>query len=148
MKKLCQLVTFFFITTMVPTTFGAVEFINSPDSRKLGLPFSDAVRVDNMVILSGQLGVDASTFQLVNRGIVPETRQIFSNMSAILKQAGGSLDDVVKCTVMMADIAEWPKFNEIYVTYFPQNKPARSAFQAAGLALNARVEMECWANIE
>ena len=78
-------------------------------------------------------------------GIEAETHQIFANIKRILEENGSSLDKVFKCTVMMSDIAEWPKFNEIYVTYFTGNKPARSAFGANGLALGGAVEMECWA---
>ena len=136
------------LAAQAPLVRGEVEYITSSETKALNLPFSDAVRVDDLIIMSGQLGVDPATFKLVSGGIGAETRQIFSNMSAILQRSGSSLDRIVKCTVMMKDIAEWPKFNEIYVTYFPGNKPARSAFGAAGLALNGRVEMECWATIK
>jgi reactive intermediate/imine deaminase len=122
-----------------------VSYIVSPETQKLNLPFSDAVRVNNMIYLSGQLGVEPGSFKLVPGGIESETRQIFKNMKNLLENNDSSLTNIVKCTVMMADISEWPKFNEIYVTYFPDNKPARSAFGANGLALGGRVEMECWA---
>jgi len=122
-----------------------VSYIVSPETQKLNLPFSDAVRVNDMIYLSGQLGVESGNFKLVPGGIESETRQIFKNMKNLLENNNSSLANIVKCTVMMADISEWPKFNEIYVTYFPENKPARSAFGANGLALGARVEMECWA---
>lgn len=124
-----------------------IEYIVSPASKAMNLPFSDAVRVDEMIYLSGTLGVAPETFELVDGGIEAETHQIFANMKRVLATSGASLDDIVKCTVMMADIGEWPRFNEIYVTYFPKNKPARSAFGADGLALGARVEMECWAAV-
>lgn len=124
-----------------------VEYIVSPASKTMKLPFSDAVRVDEMIYLSGTLGVDPETFELVEGGIEAETHQIFANMKRVLETNDSSLARIVKCTVMMADIAEWPKFNEVYVTYFPGDKPARSAFGAAGLALGARVEMECWATV-
>ena len=125
-----------------------VSYIVSPETKKLGLPFSDAVRVNNMIYMSGQLGVEPGDFKLVAGGIEKETHQIFKNMTALLKNNGSSLNSIVKCTVMMADIAEWPRFNEIYVTYFPHSKPARSAFGANGLALGGRVEMECWAVVD
>ena len=124
------------------------EFIVSNETRALGLPFSDAVRIDNLLILSGQLGVDPTSFKLVEGGIEAETRQIFSNMQGILASSGLTLDSIAKCTVMIADIAEWPLFNTLYVTYFPGNKPARSAFGANGLALGARIELECWAVLD
>jgi reactive intermediate/imine deaminase len=120
-------------------------FIASDETRALGLPFSDAVRIDSLLILSGQLGVDPTTFKLVDGGIEAETRQIFSNVQRILALSGVGLESIAKCTVMIADIGEWPLFNTLYVSYFPGNKPARSAFGANGLALGARVELECWA---
>ncbi|HJP52254.1 MAG TPA: Rid family detoxifying hydrolase [Pseudomonadales bacterium] len=122
-----------------------VSYLVSPETKKLNLPFSDAVRVNNMIFMSGQLGVEPGSFKLVEGGIENETRQIFKNMKGVLESNESSLSNIVKCTVMMGDIGEWPKFNQIYVTYFPDDKPARSAFGANGLALGASVEMECWA---
>jgi len=122
-----------------------VSYLVSPETKKLNLPFSDAVRVNNMIFMSGQLGVEPESFKLVEGGIENETRQIFKNMKGVLESNESSLSNIVKCTVMMGDIGEWPKFNQIYVTYFPDDKPARSAFGANGLALGASVEMECWA---
>ncbi len=100
-----------------------------------------------MLYLSGQLGNLPGSLELAPGGIEGEARQTRDNIKAILERYGSSLDRVVKCTVMMADIAEWPAFNEVYVTYFPGPKPARSAFAAAGLALGAKVEVECWASL-
>jgi 2-iminobutanoate/2-iminopropanoate deaminase len=120
----------------------AVEFYPMPGSRPL--PFSEAVRVGDMLYLSGQLGTD-STGKLVAGGIGPETRQALTNIAAVLARHGSSLDRVVKCTVMLADIGEWGAMNEVYVEFFPQHKPARSAFGTTGLALGARLELECLA---
>jgi 2-iminobutanoate/2-iminopropanoate deaminase len=108
------------------------------------LPFSEAVRVGDMLYLSGQLGTD-STGRLVPGGIGPETRQALNNISAALTRHGSSLDRVVKCTVMLADIAEWAVMNEVYLTFFRSHRPARSAFGTSGLALGARLELECMA---
>ena len=72
-----------------------------------------------------------------------EVRQTLNNISELLQKTGSSLDKVVKCTVFMADMKEWAAMNEIYATYFRNHKPARSSFGATGLALNARVEIEC-----
>ena len=110
------------------------------------LPFSEAVRVGDMLYLSGQLGTD-STGKLVPGGIGPETRQTLSNIAAALTRHGSSLDQVIKCTVMLADITEWAAMNEVYVTFFRSHRPARSAFGASGLALGARLELECMALI-
>lgn len=111
------------------------------------LPFSAAVRAGPWLFLSGQLGTD-STLQLVSGGIAPETRQAMENIRAILTRAGGSMDRIVKCTVMLADMAEWGAMNAEYVKFFSGPMPARSALGASGLALNARVEIECIAALE
>jgi reactive intermediate/imine deaminase len=123
------------------------EFIVGDQMEALNLPFSDAARVGDIIFMSGTLGVTPKDFKLVNGGITAETHQIFANMKSLLEANNSSLNRIFKCTVMMDDIAEWPKFNSIYVTYFPGDKPARSAFGANGLALGAAVEMECWATV-
>lgn len=110
-------------------------------------PFSPAVRVGDMLYLSGQIGsvVEGGRVVLVPGGIEAETRQTMENIRQVLERSGSSLDRVVRCLVMLVDMAEWPRMNEIYATYFPGPKPARSAFGASGLALGARVEIECTA---
>jgi 2-iminobutanoate/2-iminopropanoate deaminase len=121
------------------------EFINLVEPWPY--PFSSAVRAGDLLFLSGQIGsevVDGAP-RLVAGGIEAETKQAFENIKAILARAGSSMDRVVKCSVMMADMAEWPRMNTIYATYFPGKKPARSAWGATGLALGARVEIECTA---
>lgn len=127
------------------TTVSAAEYLTSEQTRSLGLPFSDAVRAGGLLILSGQLGNLPGSMQLAPGGIRAEARQALENVKRILEANGSGMDRVVKCTVMMADIAEWADFNEVYVSYFPDHKPARSAFGASGLAAGARVELECWA---
>jgi reactive intermediate/imine deaminase len=109
------------------------------------LPFSSAVRVGDLLLLSGQIGTDGAG-RLVAGGIEPETRQTLDNVRAALARAGATMDQVVKCTAMLADMAEWDRMNRVYVTYFrPDRLPARSAFGTSGLARGARVELECWA---
>ncbi len=125
---------------MQHSTTPEVVYLTSPEMA--GLPFSEAVRVGNLLFLSGQLGRDASG-RLVPGGIAAETRQTLENIKAALERHGSSLDRVVKATVFMADMNEWAEMNRIYVTYFPQHLPARSALGANGLALGARVEIEC-----
>ena len=108
-------------------------------------PFSPAVRANGFLILSGQIGTDSAGV-VVTGGIVPETRQTMENIKRVLEQNGSSMDQVVKCTVFMADMKEWATMNEVYVTFFSEaRRPARSALGATGLALNARVEIECLA---
>ena len=110
------------------------------------LPFSAAVRVGNLLFVSGQMGTDENT-RIVPGGIEAETRQTIANIKSILERHGSSLDNVVKCTVMMADMHEWPAMNSIYIEHFPKHLPARSAFGCNGLALGGRVEIECIATV-
>jgi reactive intermediate/imine deaminase len=121
-----------------------VEFVPSPRPNAV---FSSAVRVGNTLYLSGDIGTDANG-RLVAGGIQAEGRQALNNIKATLERNGSSLDRVVKCTVFLADIKDYDAFNEIYASYFRARKPARSAMAAAGLALNARVEIECIAVVE
>ena len=125
---------------MEHSTTPDVAYLTSPEMA--GLPFSEAVRVGNLLFLSGQLGRDASG-RVVPGGIAAETRQTMENIQAALERHGASLDRVVKATVFMADMSEWAEMNRVYVTYFPHHLPARSALGANGLALGARVEIEC-----
>jgi reactive intermediate/imine deaminase len=123
-----------------------VEYITGERPRPL--PFSDVVRVGSMLYLSGQLGTDEK-LALVPGGIKEETRQVMERIRRLLEQNGSSLNHVVKCTCMLADMGEWPAMNEVYVTYFPKDRlPARSAFGVSRLALNARVEIECMATVK
>ena len=111
-------------------------------------PFSPAVQVGNLLFLAGQIGTSANAQgAVVPGGIKAETKQTMENIKEVLGKAGSSLDRVVKCTVFMADMREWDAMNEVYATYFPRNKPARSALGANGLALSARVEIECIAAV-
>lgn len=105
-------------------------------------PFSPAVRVGHLLFLAGKIGTD-STGRLAAGGIQAETRQVMENIRAELLKHGSSMDRVVKCTAFLADMNEWAAMNEIYATFFPGPKPARSALGANGLALGARVEIEC-----
>lgn len=120
-----------------------VEFLNSGRVLTNKLPFSEAVRVGDLVFLSGQIGIAPGTMKVVAGGIKEETRQALENIKTTLGAHGYTINDLVKCTAMLADIGEWGAFNEVYKTFFSEHFPARSAFGASGLALNARVEIEC-----
>lgn len=111
------------------------EYLN-PSART---PLSEGVRYGGIVYLSGKLGVRPE------RGIGPETRAALQSIKDALERYGSSMDRVLKCTVMLADMAEWGAMNEVYTEFFPENKPARSAFGASGLAAEGRVEIECMA---
>jgi 2-iminobutanoate/2-iminopropanoate deaminase len=117
-----------------------VTYLNPPGTAPR--PFSEAVRMGDLLFLSGQLGVDPATGQLAPGGIQAETRQVLQNIRAVLERNGSDMDHVVKATVMLADMGEWARMNEVYVTAFGRNLPARSAFGTSGLARNARVEIE------
>jgi len=122
----------------------AVEHFGRPTLNGQPLPFSDAVRVGDTLYLSGQLGIGADGKLPV--GIEAQTRLALDNVGAVLKRAGLGYEDVFHCTAMLSDMANWPTFNKVYVTYFPEGKrPARSAFGESGLALGALIELECQA---
>lgn len=125
----------------------AAEYLNSEQMLKANLPFSEAVRVGNTLYLSGVIGLAPATGTLVPGGIEGQTKQVMETIRAVLTRNGSSLDDVVKCTVMLADMSEWAKMNAIYVTYFTKHFPARSAMGVNGLALGAQVEIECIATV-
>jgi reactive intermediate/imine deaminase len=118
------------------------EFLNSGKLAS-NLPFSEAVRIDNLLLLSGQIGTVPGTSKLVPGGMKEEARQVMTNIKSILEAHGYSMSDLVKCTVMLADMSQWAAFNEVYRTFFDKRFPARSAFGANGLALGAQVEVEC-----
>jgi reactive intermediate/imine deaminase len=114
-----------------------------------GLPFSEAVRVGNTVYLSGQMGIVPGTMRLAPGGIREQVRQTMENIKTTLETHGAAMRNLVKCTVMLADISDWPAFNEVYRTFFEEQRyPARSAFGANALALGARVEVECIAVLD
>lgn len=119
------------------------EFIHpyGPPTR----PFSPVVRVGNLLFLAGQVGTGPNAAGgVVPGGITAETRQVMENIKELLGKVGSSMDKVVKCTVFLADMKEWEAMNEVYKTYFSNGRfPARSAMGVNGLALNARVEIEC-----
>lgn len=121
----------------------APVFYPSPDSALRALPFSEAVQVGPVLFLAGQIGSVPGTRSVVPGGMAAEARQALANIRGILERHGSSLKDVVKCTVFLADMAEWAAFNEIYREFFTSPYPARSALGVNGLALGARVEVEC-----
>jgi len=118
------------------------QVITAPGARP-DLPFSSAVRVGNLLFLSGQIGSKAGTPGLVPGGIEAETRQTMENIKAVLEYAGSSLDRVVKCTVFLGDMRNYAAMNRVYASFFPDGPPARSTLGANGLALGAAVEIEC-----
>ncbi|WP_299255022.1 Rid family detoxifying hydrolase [uncultured Aquimarina sp.] len=145
MKKIYLLiifVAFLFSCNNSSDSKTPIIFHNTHEPKKVNAPFSDAVQVGDLYFLSGQIGMDHSTRKLVVGGIAEETKQTLENIKAVLKQHDMEMNNVVKCTVILADIKDFAAFNEIYKTYFPQ-KPARTTFAAKGLAVGAKIEIEC-----
>ena len=121
-----------------------VEHYGKPSLNGQPLPFSDAVRVGDVLYLSGQIGVGPDG--KLPDGIEAQTRQALENVGVILKRAGLGFEDVFHCTAFLSDMKNWADFNRAYVPYFPALKlPARSAFGTNGLALGALLELECQA---
>jgi reactive intermediate/imine deaminase len=116
----------------------AITSKNAPTA--LG-PYSQGVRVGNTVYLSGQLGLDPTTANLTE-GIEAQAHQVFRNLRAVAQAAGGELDDIVKLTLLLADLADFAKVNEIMAMYFRPPYPARATYQVAGLPKAARLEVD------
>lgn len=140
---LASLLSFAVSLTSVAADRPVVEHLNSGKVYPTGVPFSEAVKVGETLYLSGQIGVKPGKLELVPGGIKEEGRQTLENLRTTLEAHGYSLRDVVKCTVMLADIAKWGEFNDIYKSFFSAPYPARSALGTNGLALGAQVELEC-----
>ncbi len=119
------------------------QIISTPNAPAAIGTYSQAVRVGNTVYLSGQIPLDPATMQLVSGDIDAEIRRVFDNLVAVAEAAGGTLNDAVKVTVFLTDLAHFGRVNEIMATYFQQPYPARAAVGVAALPRGARVEMEC-----
>jgi len=105
-------------------------------------PYSQAVEANGTLYISGQVPLDAATGKLVETTIVAQTEKVFENIGAILKAAGYEFKDVVKMTVLLADMGDFKTVNEIYARFYPENPPARAAFQVAALPLGSMIEIE------
>lgn len=110
-------------------------------------PYSQAVKCGNMVFVSGQIPIDPATGNFVSEDIAEQTEQVLKNLKAVLEAAGSSLGAVVKTTVFLADMNDFAVMNEIYGRYFNENSPARATVQAARLPRDARVEIDCIAEV-
>jgi 2-iminobutanoate/2-iminopropanoate deaminase len=123
-----------------------IEYYTSDSTKEVDFPFSDATIVNNIIYVSGQVGNIPGETKVVEGGIREETKQTIRNIENILVNLGSSLDKVFKCTCMLSDISEWAEMSDEYKKYFNIDKrPSRSAFAGSGLALGAKVEIECWA---
>ena len=147
-KKIIPLLVLVLALSCQPGGPSTVEYLSSETTKSMSVPFSDAVRVGNILFVSGQLGIIPGKMELVPGGMAAEAKQAIENMRAILEANGSSLNRVVKVTVFLADIEEWGEFNSVYTSYFSENLPARSAMGVNGLALGGRLEIECIAVVE
>lgn len=139
---------YFVLLLFMTASFGftqQIEYINSTEHLKRKRPFSQATVVNNMIYLSGQIGT-LPNGTLVQGGIEAETQQVMTNIKTLLESMGSNLNQVIKCSCMLEDIKDWSKMSAVYATFFDKSKlPARSAFAGSGLALGAKVEIECMA---
>ena len=127
---------------MLTSSPSGIEHLNSAEFARTGLPFSEMVRVGETLYLSGQMGTLAGTVTLIEGGMAAQARQALRNIEHALEAQGYSLQNVVKCTVMLADIDDWPAFNTVYREFFKAPYPARSAFGVTALALGGKLEID------
>ena len=118
------------------------EIIHSDNAPAAVGPYSQAVKVGNLVYSAGQVALDPATMKLVEGGVAAQTEQVLKNLQAVLAAAGSSLGNVIKTTVFLADMGDYKTVNGIYAQYFTESPPARSAVQVAALPLGALVEIE------
>ena len=145
MIRPCLLALLTLLLASVPGHAGP-SYLNGGSPLPADMPFSAAVKQGDVLYLSGQIGVLPGTRTLASGGIRAEAEQTLRNIESVLKANGRTLHDLIRCTVMLADIGEWPAFNEVWVSVLERPYPARSAFATNGLALGARVEVECTAS--
>ena len=119
-----------------------MDIVSTDKAPKAIGPYSQATVAGDMVFTAGQIALDPGNMQLVEGDVAVQTDQVFANLVAVLEAAGSSLDNVVKTTVYLADMADFPAMNEVYAKHFGDHKPARATVQAAGLPMSVRVEID------
>ena len=119
------------------------QIVSTDNAPKAIGPYSQAVKWKDVVYLSGQIPLDPSTGQLIEGDIAAQTERVLENLRAVLEAAGSSLDRVLKTTVFLKNMGDFPKMNEVYGRYFPSNAPARSTVEAARLPRDVQVEIDC-----
>jgi 2-iminobutanoate/2-iminopropanoate deaminase len=119
------------------------KIISTQSAPKAIGPYSQAICVENLVFTAGQVGLDPDTMELVEGGVEAQTRQVLTNLKSVLESADSGLNFVVKTTVYLKDMRDFPNMNTIYAEFFPENPPARSTVQVAALPKEALVEIEC-----
>ena len=128
-------------------TYNDAKYFVSDKSKELNFPFSDASIVGNIIYVSGQVGSEPGTREIVEGGIAAETLQTLNNINMILNDLGSNSDKIFKCLCMLEDINDYTEMNKAYTMFFNSrdNLPSRSTFAGSGLALGAKIEIECWA---
>lgn len=125
----------------------AKKVVSTPDAPVAVGAYSQAIVTNGFVFCSGQVPLDPQTGELVGGSIADQTRRCLENLSAVLRAAGASLDDVVKVTAFLLDMNDFPEFNEAYAEFFGDEPPARATIAVAGLPKGAEVEIECIAQV-
>ena len=131
------------LLTSTTATAASVEVLGADASKKLNLPFSEAVAVGDLLFVSGQIGSRPGELKLVKGGVQAETRQAMANIIAILEKYGSGVDKIAKCTIFLGDMSQWADMNVAYIEALGDHRPARSALGVNGLALGGSVEIEC-----
>jgi len=119
------------------------ECINSDRTPAAIGPYSHAVKANGMVYVSGCIGLDKDTMKMVSDDVKEQARQVLHNLQMIVEDSGSKLENVVKCTVLLADIEDFPIVNEVYNEFFKESKPARACFACKQLPANAKIEIDC-----
>lgn len=125
-----------------------IKVINTDKSPAAIGPYSQGIKVDNLIFVSGQMPIDPNTGEIVDGTIKDQTARVIENLKAILEGAGSTLDNVVKTTVFIKDMNEFGNINEVYASYFTKTKPARSCVEVARLPKDVDIEMEAIAIIK
>jgi reactive intermediate/imine deaminase len=118
------------------------QVIQSPDAPAAIGPYSQAVRVGNTLYMSGQIALDPKTMQIVDGGIEAQAKQVFANLRAVATAAGATLNDIVKLSILLTDLGEFAKVNDIMAAHFDAPYPARATYQVAALPRGARIEVD------
>jgi 2-iminobutanoate/2-iminopropanoate deaminase len=119
-----------------------MEYVSTSDAPQAIGPYSQATVAGDLVFAAGQIALDPATMQLVRGGVAEQTERVLTNLTAVLGAAGASLGNVVKTTVYLADMADFPAMNQVYAKHFGEHKPARATVQVAGLPMNVSVEID------
>jgi 2-iminobutanoate/2-iminopropanoate deaminase len=124
-------------------TIEGKKIVSTEKAPKAIGPYSQAIRTENLLFSAGQVGLDPATMEIVEGGIEAQTRQVLTNLKHVLETADSGLNFVVKTTVFLQEMSDFAKMNAVYAEFFPENPPARSTVQVAGLPKGALVEIEC-----